>query len=542
MSPSEEFAEASQYWDLEKLYADLATAKKIWAPHARKGLSDTEKLHLRGLLCGYSPDDIAKKLYKNAAGVKTSLSETLYRYAENLTKRPPNTLNNWQDIVDWLEVEYKIKSFPAPDSLREDWEGAPDVSTFYGRAEELATLSEWIAGDSLRDSCASRCRLVAILGLGGIGKTTLATKLAKQLQDKFEYVIWRNLPSASPFTETLSHLLQFFYPQYQEEFSDSINNGISQLIKKFQQHRCLLILDGVETILQPGSLAGQYHPEGEAYQQLISRLARESHQSCLVLTSREKSKEIASLSGPNRPVRTKELSGLGEAAADILKDKGIQDYNNWKSLINLYRGNPLALKIVATTIHDVFGGSVDEFLRHSSVFVGDFSDILDQQFQRLSPLEKEVLYGLALERQPVSLYALRETACANIPVSELIRVVESLTRRSLLETTRNGKQVQYTLQPIVMKYITNQLIDEISRDILVAMNNRSSEIPALLRSQILRQFQSRSHSDDKIANYRFIQVQIKDNLQTIFQSQNLGDFEKIFNQSFSAIPQLSILE
>jgi len=31
-----------------------------------------------------------------------------------------------------------------------------------------------------------RCRLVAVLGMGGIGKTALCVKLAKQIKDKFE--------------------------------------------------------------------------------------------------------------------------------------------------------------------------------------------------------------------------------------------------------------------------------------------------------------------------------------------------------------------
>ncbi len=463
-----EFAASAQSWDLDKLYADLALAKKSWAPHTRKGLSDTEKVHLRGLLCGYSPDEIAQKLYKNAAGVKSALSETLYRYAEILTERPANALSNWQDIVEWLEAKYKIKPFPTPCQLKEDWDGAPDVSTFYGRTLELAALKGWIVEDG--------CRLVAILGQGGIGKTTLAVKLAKQLQDKFEIVIWRSLSTAPSLRTLLTNLLQFF-PQLLvresrrtevlecssvEDLQD-IGSGLSQLLKHLQQHRCLLILDGIETILQPGELAGKYHPEHEAYQELIKRIGVEPHQSCLILTSREKTKEVASLAGSARPVRTYQLTGLGEAAGEILKEKGLPEEGNWKALINLYQSNPLALKIVATAIQDVFGGSVDEFLRHSSVFVGDFRDILDQQFQRLSPLEKEILYGLALERQPVTLSTWRDNLWLNVPISELICAMESLLRRALLEKITESQEVHFTLQPVVMKYVTQQLIEQIQR-------------------------------------------------------------------------------
>lgn len=85
-----------------------------------------------------------------------------------------------------------------------DWGEAVDVSFFCGRVEELAVLEQWILQE--------HCRLVALLGSGGIGKTTLVTKLAEQIQNRFEFAIWRSLRHAPPFTNLLDDLLKFLSP------------------------------------------------------------------------------------------------------------------------------------------------------------------------------------------------------------------------------------------------------------------------------------------------------------------------------------------
>jgi len=113
------FAEAATNWDLQKLYKDLAVAKREFAPHMKRELTEIEKKHLRGLLCGYSPAEISEKLYKNSRGVEADLCKTIYRYVEQLTKRQPKTLKNWRDIPEWLEqIGYKIQVFDAVDGKK----------------------------------------------------------------------------------------------------------------------------------------------------------------------------------------------------------------------------------------------------------------------------------------------------------------------------------------------------------------------------------------------------------------------------------------
>ncbi|MBW4543057.1 MAG: helix-turn-helix domain-containing protein [Symplocastrum torsivum CPER-KK1] len=104
MATDESFTEAANHWDLETLYADLASTKG-------KRLTPVEKLHLRGLLSGYSPAEIAERLGKNVKGVETDLCATLYRYVKSLVDKCNEKIENWRNISEWLEeAGYKSQS------------------------------------------------------------------------------------------------------------------------------------------------------------------------------------------------------------------------------------------------------------------------------------------------------------------------------------------------------------------------------------------------------------------------------------------------
>ncbi len=122
-----------------------------------------------------------------------------------------------------------------PRLSRQDWGQAPDVSIFHGREKELAQLEQWVVADN--------CRLVGLLGLGGIGKTTLATRLAEQIKDQFEVVIWRSLRNAPLITEILSDCLQVLSDPRPGAIPHNVPQKISRLIELFRRQRCLLVLE-----------------------------------------------------------------------------------------------------------------------------------------------------------------------------------------------------------------------------------------------------------------------------------------------------------
>jgi len=386
---------------------------------------------------------------------------------------------------------------------RQDWGEAVDVSVFYGRTEELTTLEEWIVND--------RCRLVALLGVGGIGKTALSVKLAQQIQDNFEYVIWRSLRNAPPVTEILVDLIKFLSNQQETDLPNSVSGKISRLLDYLRSSRCLLVLDNAETILRGGCHAGQYREGYEGYGELIRRVGEASHCSCLVLTSREKPRELVPLEGEILPVRSWQLRGLNEVEGqEVLKAKGLSISSladQGSTLINRCAGNPLILKIVATTLQELSNGNISDFLRQGTIVFGELRDLLEQQFNRLSYLEKQIMYWLATEREPVSILDLKGSIIPSISQCTLLEALKSLVQRSLIEKTSFG----FTQQPVVMEYITDRLIEKVCEEI------KSGKV-TLLNSQALLKAQAKDYVRD--TQVRLILNPLRDRLLSSFRGKS----------------------
>ncbi|MEM7063456.1 MAG: NB-ARC domain-containing protein [Cyanobacteria bacterium P01_B01_bin.77] len=339
-----------------------------------------------------------------------------------------------------------------------DWGEKPDTAIFFGRTEELATLGQWIMVD--------QCRLVTLLGMGGIGKTSLAAKLVDQIYEQFDYVIWRSLREAPPLDEILVRLIQFLSDQQETESNlpTRLGERIIRLLHYLREYRCLLVLDNLESILQAES-TGQFREGYDEYGELIYQLGKAEHQSCLLLTSRECPRGLALMAGEHLPVRVWSVGGIEtEAGWEILAAKGLhleKTENQGQTLVRRYSGNPQALNLVATTIQQEYLGDVYDFLKEEKAGIEGLSGLLNQQLTRLDPLERSILFWLAINREPVGLDELMEDLLPPVTKRDLRSAVRGLRNRSLVEMVDK----QFTLQNVIMEFVSDRLVSEIIKEI-----------------------------------------------------------------------------
>lgn len=332
----------------------------------------------------------------------------------------------------------------------QDWGDAIDVSLFYGRQTELQTLEAW--------TLTNRCRLIGIFGVGGIGKTALSVKLAQMVQERFDCLIWRSLRQAPLLKELLRDIL----PRLTSIEIDEVS--ITALLEQLRQKHCLLVLDNVESILQGGDRSGQYKAGYEDYFQLFEYICDEPHQSCLILTGREKPRGLAVRQGTQLPVRSLQLQGLAVSEAQqILIDKGlVATTGQYHTLVNYFGGNPLTLKIAATTIQMLWGGDIQAFLAQGSTVFSSLWDLLEQQFQRLSTLQQQVMYWFAINQEGITPVKLQAKFLPKLPLKKLYEILEVLHERSLIETTETG----LSQQPAIGEYVTERFIQNIEREVI----------------------------------------------------------------------------
>ncbi|MCC5668940.1 ATP-binding protein [Nostoc sp. CHAB 5784] len=437
---------------------DLVFAKR------GKYLSETEMLVIKGALNDREYEEIASHSTYSLNYIQRTVAPRLWDIlSETIGDGERVGKKKLWYFLEQVNKKYHIQSasdekqrLPVDDLTPIIRGKLPDISSFYGRIQELNSLKELISNE----------RCISLIGIAGIGKSALVAKLIKEVsarkQSTFDSLIWKTIIHAPLLQDLVAELIELTQPcQPDLGLPEYTQEMISVLIKRLQLRRCLIVLDGFDSLFQKNNFQQRLE-----YGVFFHRLIEEKHESCILLTGRAWPDELDNVITAKQPLHFLKIQGLDvDAAMQLLSSKGLTDKEKCNQLIQTYRGNPSELEAVANRINHFFGGNTKMFFENPTTLVSShFEVILNQLFgESLSSIQREILIYIAEEivenQQSISfaklLFGMKQKTQECVSTLELIKALEKLENQSLIESIKNPvtKEISFTLQPIIKKYI-----------------------------------------------------------------------------------------
>ncbi|MCA9892971.1 MAG: hypothetical protein KC615_08300 [Anaerolineae bacterium] len=334
--------------------------------------------------------------------------------------------------------------FPA----RGNWHDVPhNYSELYGRSTDLENLLQVM----------DRTHSCFVTGVPGIGKTSLCAYLIRDLSRDYEMICWVDMRLERSFR----YLATLLMPN--ETLAQDDASLLRQVTSYLRLHRCLLVLDNFEEVLQSDNRT--LLPEYELYHPFLEYIASRHHTSYLLVISRNVPQFLSELMDYYPSFAYLNLQGVQpDDLARMCEDLGYElDLHALTHLYQRTAGHPVLIRGLLNTNRIYVDGTSDSL--HESDLPQALANYLDQQYQALAKPHQITLMWLTILRDwtaPDILDRVQSRAGTTIiPASHTIQTLKIL---HLVEQHPSFPEqirvVQYALDLFTQRLLS-QITDEI---------------------------------------------------------------------------------
>ena len=372
-----------------------------------------------------------------------------------------------------------------------------------GRQRETEQLSQLL--------CDTQCRLVTLVGPGGIGKTRLAIEASTNVQEFFPdgayFVSLASVGSINAVISTIANTIHFaFYGP---------SDPRVQLLSYLSEKQVLLIVDNVEHLLVE-------KPHQETTIELLVEILRQATRVKLLATSRKcldlQDEWVFEVQGLRVPESIDVEGTAQNTSVELFLQRALrahvgfnatpEDYPAIVRICQLVDGNPLGIELAAAWVRTLSCDEIAKEIEHGLDFLSvstrdiparhrSMRAVFEQSWKLLTEQEQGVLLRLSVFRGGMQ----REAAAAIAGAT--LSLLSTLQAKSFL---RRMPTERYDLHELVRQYAADRLaqVPEEEREVRDRHSAYYTDYVARLEGELkgAEQLQARAALDADIENIR----------------------------------------